>query len=42
MTTVPSHVLDLPVTGVRLGRATTFGAVTADGPILLVFLRHFG
>ncbi|MEM9514457.1 MAG: hypothetical protein AAGA42_06325 [Actinomycetota bacterium] len=42
MPVVPSDVLDLPVTGVRLGGATTLRAVTNDGPTLLVFLRHFG
>jgi hypothetical protein len=34
-------VLDLPITGVRLD-GTTVREVAATGPVLLVFLRHFG
>jgi hypothetical protein len=39
--TLPDHVLDLPVSGVRLD-ATTLRQVGAGGPVLLVFLRHVG
>jgi len=34
-------VLDLPIDGVRLD-ASTLRELTGDGPVLLVFLRHFG
>jgi hypothetical protein len=39
--TLPNSVLDLPIDGVRT-EATTVRELTADGPVLLVFLRHFG
>ncbi len=43
MAVLPSRVLDLPVDGVRLGEGVaTLRDVTAHGPALLVFLRHFG
>jgi hypothetical protein len=43
MAVLPSRVLDLPVDGVRLGvDVATLRDVTAHGPTLLVFLRHFG
>ena len=43
MAVLPSRVLDLPVTGVRLGDdVATLADVTAGGPTLFVFLRHFG
>jgi len=43
MASLPSRVLDLPVSGVRLGDdVTTLRDVTAGRPTLLVFLRHFG
>jgi hypothetical protein len=38
---LPDSVLDLPIDGVRLG-ASTLRELTADGPVTLVFLRHFG
>ena len=38
---VPTHALDLPLDGVRLD-GDTLREVTARGPVLLVFLRHFG
>lgn len=34
-------VLDQPITGVRLDGAT-LREITTAGPVLLVFLRHFG
>ena len=34
-------VLDLPIDGVRLD-ASTLRELTGDGPVTLVFLRHFG
>jgi len=39
---LPSSVLDLPIDGVRLGAASKLRELTAEGPVLLVFLRHFG
>jgi len=39
---LPDWVLDLRIDGVRLGAVSTLREVTADGPVLLVFLRHFG
>jgi len=39
--TLPDSVLDLPIDGVRTD-ARTLRELTADGPVLLVFLRHFG
>jgi hypothetical protein len=38
---LPASVLDLPIDGVRL-HAATLRELSADGPVLLVFLRHFG
>ena len=38
---LPDSVLDLPIDGVRL-EAATVRDLAADGPVLLVFLRHFG
>jgi hypothetical protein len=38
---LPPHILDQPLDGVRL-EAATLRAVAANGPVLLVFLRHFG
>jgi hypothetical protein len=38
---LPASVLDLPIDGVRTD-AHTLRDLTADGPVLLVFLRHFG
>jgi len=34
-------VLELPIDGVRIG-ASTLRELTGGGPVLLVFLRHFG
>ena len=39
--TLPDSVLDLPIDGVRTD-ATTLRELTSSGPVLLVFLRHFG
>jgi len=39
--TLPDSVLDLPIDGVRTD-ARTLRELTAEGPVLLVFLRHFG
>ena len=39
--TLPDSVLDLPIDGVRTD-ARTLRELTADGPVVLVFLRHFG
>jgi hypothetical protein len=38
---IPSRFLDRSLEGVRLD-AATLRDVTARGPVLLVFLRHFG
>ena len=38
---LPPHILDRPLDGVRLD-GDTLREVTARGPVLLVFLRHFG
>ncbi len=38
---LPDSVLDLPIDGVRLD-APNLRELTADGPVTLVFLRHFG
>jgi hypothetical protein len=38
---LPPNLLDRPLDGVRLD-ADTLRDVTARGPVLLVFLRHFG
>jgi hypothetical protein len=40
-TRLSDSVLDLPIEGVRLD-ARTVRELGADGPVLLVFLRHFG
>jgi hypothetical protein len=39
--TLSESVLDLPIDGVRTN-ARTLRELTANGPVLLVFLRHFG
>jgi hypothetical protein len=39
--TLSDDVLDRPITGVRLDGAT-LREITSAGPVLLVFLRHFG
>ncbi len=39
--TLPDSVLDLPIDGVRTDAATV-RELTSGGPVLLVFLRHFG
>ena len=38
---LPNSVLDLPIDGVRLD-ASNLRELTANGPVMLVFLRHFG
>jgi hypothetical protein len=38
---LPASVLDFRLDGVRL-EAPTLRELCADGPVLLVFLRHFG
>ena len=39
--TLPESVLDLPIDGVGT-EATTVRELSSSGPVLLVFLRHFG
>jgi hypothetical protein len=38
---LPSNILDRPLDGVRLDERS-LRDVTARGPVLLAFLRHFG
>ncbi|PIO48254.1 MAG: hypothetical protein CMR00_05730 [[Chlorobium] sp. 445] len=41
VSTIPDHILDLPISGINL-RANTLREELGNDPTLLVFVRHFG